>query len=435
MKRIHPFRLVVREELTLTDIARNNDTTVNDLFRVNPELAHTSALAWLEHGSIIQLPPTLHLRGRPFGDAFVVQEAVGRIERVTEQWKHALEERKKSATDQDRLPIPPVPRVRPKTDQFDDVVVQEVVRQKPAIVALAKNLKDEDALCSASIVNALDTGPLLQRFKVINDIFHVQSGLEALKPEHTAVMQVPPLVGRQNVLSSTTEQTVPDATLCDCSTHPAELHFSFIEANKSRDIAEKWAVLPCQPLTVLVDALKCKLALLPYPHTKNSMLFICGAFFIDDRHEGYEDLSEVIREGIPSNTAYRDCKVYSMSKTTFGELTVKFHEYCLFRHLGNFDHYFFLDDIVPLVGGGVLRRVPVARKMFPRRVFLAAQKELSCHICQQLPATILTWGDRLAPRSPFLMCRPCFRLFHVNAKGEEVNDGYVKFELPAGEHF
>jgi snRNA-activating protein complex subunit 3 len=445
--RLHPFRILVREELTLADVAKRNDITISDLLLVNPELAHVSASAWLPHGTVINLPPTLSLRGRPFGDMFVVSDAISTLERVLGNWTEELHQRKAQVDSSERLrrswPTPPVAKVLSKPELYDRAVVEEAKRQRPAVLQHARQLQggvDDEAghgITTASIIGALDMKPLEKRRDEIQQLFHVASGLEALKAEHHTIMEKPPVVGRQNVVTSTTEHTVRDPTPCTCASHSAELQWAFLEGNTTRDIVERWMVLPCQPLTVLVDALQCKMRLLPYPYTKNSMLFIAGAFYIDDRHEGFDDLSLPIREGMPSNTAYRDCSVYSMSKTTFAELTVKLHEYCVFRHFGQCDHYFYLDDIVPLIGREPKKIGQVLRSDYPRRSFLAPSKHVSCMICEQLPASILTWGDRLAPTSPFLMCPPCFRLFHVNEKGttDEPGNDYVKFELPEGEHF
>ena len=237
-------------------------------------------------------------------------------------------------------------------------------------------------------------------------------------------------------------------------------------------VKEVWHFLPHQPIVALGDVLSCSKTLMPYPFTKNAFYFIGGAFYLDDRHDGWADLSKPIREWNPlyaaSGPIFAECPVRSASATTFEDLAVTLGEHCCFRHLGSCDHLFYFRSVerkscrLPASNSPAVRREAkpatksrkskkgksgasdptetqnevqqqisdVPQMRYPYLVQGWGEKALLCEVCKTVPSTIASYHDRLTAANPTAFCKGCYEVLHRGSDGKEVLDGAVKLELP-----
>lgn len=171
------------------------------------------------------------------------------------------------------------------------------------------------------------------------------------------------------------------------------------------------------------DSLQCASAAMPHPTSPHRFFFIGGAFCIDDRHADAVDLSAAIRAWVPPGCGlgpFSTCPVLPAS-TPLGSLSLRVGEKGVVRHNGLCDH------IVQCARVGIA----VGTQRGPRVLKTGRVRCVYCDVCRQVPATSMTYFDRLAPTHPALYCAECITLLH----GEGVNDEMVRFDLPLGAHF
>lgn len=401
----NPFVVVIREEATLTEVAKKNELPLDDIRLWNQQLLEYTADETLPIGTEIQLPPQLFVRGHCYGAYFNVHNAGEKLRRAQNS------------------PLLSAPLLKPPTRRL----VSPVQRLVTAIREEAEKYSDEVGEENAGDPLLVDCRPVQ---KEIEKIASELSQCELHSFQVKEIITRCSIKRKDNVLHSSTLQTVPDSCRDPVEHGATVVSITVLEPHSITSVQEVWTVVEAQPLTVLTDAIQCKTSLLPYPAMKNSFLFIAGCFYIDDREPDAVDLSEVIRKW-RNGAAYGSCPALSQSKTTFGDLHIKFNEMCVFRHNGNCDHYFFFSavDLLPKQEG------QLTRANFPRRTFLAPERAAMCDVCSHLPATIIVYGDRLTPRNPTLFCPACYEVLHTDGEGREKNDGFVKYELPQGTTF
>ena len=466
---------------SLTSIARKHMLSPNDLRRWNPSLttvAHnpttnTAAVAevhdeesaaptnqWyasaegLPVGTIVQLPPSLCIRGRTYGESFLVGDYAtslhGALSRALEVTSQTTEEYKR-----------PVRTVRSKQDQAKSLltarslmVASSVMDKATGVdptreVVLEEMSVTECARVTSGITN--ETGIDLQEdiAKMVNSFD--TTPLECLHPSNQELFQQNAPTTKKNLLSDSRVQTIPDPSLATINkSADVVLNFAFLEPRSICVLRDVWSVLSSQNIGTLIDAIQCRNDKLAYTPTLNRFLFIGGVFYVDDRHEGWLDTTEPIRNWVPSTLSsngggdandqqdrrslmpYGPCPVRRVSQTTFADVEVKMNEMCLFRHIGSCDHKFYLVD-ARQPGSGI--DDPTHVHQFPRRTYYATERSINCDVCAKLPASIASYGDALCPHNPTLFCKPCFAVSHCDVDGNEVDDGYIKYELPAGTYF
>ena len=442
--RVIPFAVRVSKPIALLDISLENRVSLMDLRRVNPQISFaTTCTDPLPVGTVVRLPPTLHVRGQSIGGSFHVASVWKRLSAARE----ALQNLRGETPSPECSILPALSRtVKSKMEQLSEFVKEDSERQLKGFRQQLVSPLDAAILSQRATDDAVDCEPTKQFIGAL-EINFAACGLHSLKPQYQKLMGSVPPKGPPNVLTESKWNSVRDAEAGaedpSCPFHHHQLEFAFYRPRSVGEPQETWAVLPCQKLTALVDALECPTADLPYPVSRNSFMFIYGVFYVDDRVEPFEDLTVVIRSFNSANPrravdganpAYGQCPVKNMSQTRFADLTLCHQELCVFRHLGNCDHYFFLSDIQEVRGSG-REGAAETRRGYPRRVALSPVKIMYCQMCTYLPATILTYGDRLTPHNPTLFCEPCYVLLHADASGEVRADGFIKFQLPHGKHF
>lgn len=447
---IHPFQLRVDdlEVPTLLCASTTCGVSIADLKawnRNNSLIAAAGVDDELPLGSIVQLPPLTYIRHPSYGSTFLVGEMLLEIQQV----QTSLDRLWDSAKDSPAAPFVPRRRVTSMAAHFVDGVRRESASQLARIHSEYATIDPVHRYGKTwkelLVEEVIDPTPVVMSLQREQQAI-VASGLVSLQPEHTACMSQHPVRSAPNVVTELKEHRTRDMSAAEgeeltCPFHSREVEVSFFQPGRAVAHKETWAVLACQTLASLVDAVECMNEYLPYPKTRNSFMFIAGTFYIDDRHEGYEDISSYIRNYNPfattpselclidgANPAYGVCPVKSIT-TRIADIPVKMHEMCVYRHMGSCDHYFYFKDLsLPIV-------VPKPRSQYPRRTYISRPHVTLCDMCAALPSTIITYGDIMAPKNPTFYCPPCFRIFHVDEVGEETNDGYLKVELPPGQHF
>ena len=515
-----PFKYRVNdaEGETLNVIARRHDLSVDDLRQWNPQLPRTANSEYyvVPAGSIVQLPPMLHYRGNVYGSSFRVGDFVERLGETMALQNELLKgllpaaAAAVSSVGADAFPAssaktsapagtppllfrPPARKILSKHELAQQATAAEGVRQMPtgpAMQQLARTLDSAAVSRSKSVANAsfisnaltgVDLSPLAAALRGV-EARHDACPREALQPHNKNLMGAVPARRKPNHLTDDRTQTTRDTSKGEHAvidkSKDCQLSFAFYDTRTLYSVKEVWGVLASQPLGALIDALRCKTMLLAYHTTANSFLFIGGVFYIDDRHEGYRDLTAELRGWDPvravvervaadggggangaahagleellavQRRGYGACPVRKVSETRFSDLTLRPNELCVFRHCGNCDHVFYLSDCGPVPasahhgGDASAFASPQAAvkplvhvHQYPRRLYLGPERTVNCDVCGKLPANIATYGDAIAPYNPALFCLPCFRISHCDRDGNEVNDGYVKLELPDGEFF
>lgn len=454
---VRPFELRVDdlEVPTLLCVSSTCGVPLSDLRQWNqrnPVVAAAGVDDELPFGTIVQLPPLAFVRHPSFGETFVLGDMLQRIASA-EKSLEALRSRELQRNEETPL-FRPKRRIAPLAAHFVDSVRRESAAQLarihaefPSVDPVQKYGKGWKELLVEEVVDAT---PVTQRLQQEHQDI-IASQLVSLQPENVACMSQLPIRQAPNVVTELKEHTTRDHSASQneewsCPFHQRAIEVSFFQPGRAVAHKETWEVLGCQTLAALVDAVECMNELLPYPKTRDSFMFIAGTFYVDDRHEGYQDLSSLIRnvgtaqattsasgsvhasllDG--SNPAYGVCPVKSLT-TRIADISVKMHEMCVYRHMGSCDHYFFFKDLSSPMA------VPRPRSLFPRRTYLSRSHVTLCDLCNALPSTIITYGDILAPKNPTFYCPPCYRIFHVNESGQDMRDGYIKFELPPEQHF
>ena len=458
----NPFTYTVKvENETLNSVARAHRVTADDLRHWNPALCLPSACAlsntsWftcedpLPRATRIQLPPTIFVKGRTYGSAFVVAEFQRHASTALREAKAAVGLATSAEVEEsDEESRPPFERtVKSMADVASQIVVecalaetQRILEEKGVSPLDPVSSSDTMTVPSQRVLRNIKDQEVLQRKGELERPF-LEAKLECMHPDNQDLFRSSAPKPKRNFLSEARVQTVADAV--DKPIDQANeliLSFAFLEQRSVCVVKDVWAVLASQNIGVLFDAIQCKIAMLPFKAV-NRFFFIGGVFYVDDRHEGWEDATQPIRSWLPSTVdpslgdagkPYGACPVRRVSQTTFADLRLKFNEVCLFRHIGTCDHLFYLTDVRS--PGGSNPDAPTNVNQFPRRTFYSGDRSVYCDVCAKLPATIATYGDALCPHNPTIFCKPCFLVSHCDADGNEVNDGYVKYELPEGSYF
>lgn len=409
-----PFSIFITTELSLLQIASSRGVSLTDLRRENPLLASQDCAAPLPIGTVVELPPTLFLRGTACGSSFEVSEMIDRIQAV-----HAR---------LDQLPQPPPPRVAPAVApplrMLLNTLASETKDQVGKLVGDEELLKREFGMdwATARVSEVLNTQRLDDTMDDVLAKF-ATTGLYSLGVDQRSLLQKGPVVrpGRE-VLDPPVR---PPHSINDFV-----LDWTFLKPQSVTHFDESWSLRSTQSLLDLEAVIECPNGLSPFPRTANSFFFINGVFFINDVNPDAIDLSLPIRTFDPSkqgrpNGAFGRCPVRSMT-SALSDIDVKMHELCVYRHLGCCDHYFYLQGL-----RAVVREEDTAHS---RRLTVAPRKPRKCDMCSLLPACIITYNDCLAPQNPALFCSSCFATLHVTEDGQEEEYGYLKFQLPVGKY-
>jgi snRNA-activating protein complex subunit 3 len=400
-------------------------TSLEDLRAVNTEpLSSMPADAPLEPGTAVRLPVELGMRGCTYGLTFTLSRAEQQLQDC-----EALLDSAATAWESEygthSLTALPVRKVCSQTEMLLAQVHAEAVRQLPDVATKLKKLGSKDT----RLPYLVQAEAIKQAEAQIADHFQsAVAGLESFKRENEKMTRSDPSPLSSNDLSPASIQTRCDSSEDFCVEHTHRWEF-MMHGIRSKEPREAWAVLSCQLLTALLDAVDCVTVRDPLQTSRNAFFFIHGTFYIDDRHcdaADYQDLTKAIRNNDPlqdpltfrlaEHQGFSRCPVKSAATTTFAELDVKMGEYCLLRHCGGCDHYFYLSHVRSL--RGYPRR---ERGDFPHRVAKVRDAARRCLLCRLFPATVVLYEDPLSPESPAYYCAVCFDILHAKDTPEEAS--------------
>ncbi|KAI5689531.1 snRNAactivating protein of 50kDa MW C terminal [Leishmania braziliensis] len=396
---------------------------IAELRTVNEEpLASMPADAILEPGTKVRLPVVLDYPGSPYGMVLHLGSAEAQLQDC-EVLLDSLVSSWEGEYGSHSLECLPPRKVCSQTEAVLAKVHEEAIRQLPKVEAGVQRLGNREAklplLVEVEAIKAAESS--------IEESFQQSvAGLESFKKESKACGKVGPAPLSSNDLTPASLHTKRDEGEDYCVMHTHRWEFA-VHGVRSKEPREVWAVLSCQPLVALLDAIDCPTTRDPLTTSRNAFLFIRGVFYIDDRHRShgdFADLSEVIRRNDPLQDAssfhalehqgFARCPVRSAAETAFKDLNVKMGESCLLRHCGGCDHYFFLSHVRSLTG-----YPRTERHEFPHRVAKARDQARRCLLCRLFPATVVLYEDPLSPESPAFYCAVCFDLLHSGDTPEE----------------
>lgn len=204
--------------------------------------------------------------------------------------------------------------------------------------------------------------------------------------------------------------------------------FHPIHATKTQE----FIVASSQKLTALRDRIYClNDCILDGPSTPSGCFFIEGVFYDDMREQNAIRYSSTIIDWIRSERRFTHpglshYSVKDMESTTFRDLSVRVGAHYMYQHQGDCVHTMIVtgirmchnDDIQDL-------------NAYPLRPFHARTIRRKCRVCQQYPASYVTYGDKLADEHPTFFCEECYRSLHYSEKGELL---YNDFQVYAYEH-
>ncbi|CAJ1993284.1 small nuclear RNA gene activation protein (SNAP) 50 [Leishmania donovani] len=412
------------EPMTLRRIAHEVvGIPIEELRAVNEDpLASMPADAVLEPGTKVRLPVVLDYQGSPYGMTLhlgsaeaQLQDCEALLDSLVSSWEgeygsHSLE------------CLPPR-KVCSQTEAVLAKVHEEAIRQLPKVDAGLQRLGSRES----KLPLLVEVGAIKAAERAIEESFQrAVAGLESFKKENEACGRVAPASLSSNDLTPASLHTKRDEGEDYCVLHTHRWEFA-VHGVRSKEPREVWAVLSCQPLVALLDAIDCPATRDPLTTSRNAFFFIHGVFYIDDRHRAqadFVDLSEVIRGNdplqdassfhAPEHQGFSRCPVKSAAETAFKDLNIKMGESCLLRHCGGCDHYFFLSHARSL--SGYPRK---ERHEFPHRVAKVRDQARRCLLCRLFPATIALYEDPLSPESPAFYCAVCFDLLHSGDTPEE----------------
>lgn len=390
---------------------------LEELRALNPEepLASMPSDTVLEVGTKVQLPVTLHVYGSPYGLPMRLGTAEAQLqdcEALLDSLVMAWEGRYGAQS----LDCLPPRKACSQTEAMMAKVHEEVVRQLPSVAAKLERLGNRDTrlplLVDVTAVKAAEP-QIAEAFRGAVAV------LESFKAENEAATRAGSTRVEANAITQSTLHTKRDTADDFCVAHTHRWEFA-VHPQLSREPDEVWAVLSCQPLVALVDAIRCLSASDPLTTGRNAFLFIHGVFYIDDRHKDeadFVDLSEAIRTLDPlqdpstflplEHQSYGRCPVRSAATTTFKDINIKMGELCALRHCGGCEHYFYLSHVRSLRG-----YPRTERHDFPHRVAKTRESVHRCHLCHLFPATVALYEDPLSPASPAFYCPVCDDLLH-----------------------
>ncbi|KAG5492885.1 hypothetical protein JKF63_01465 [Porcisia hertigi] len=396
---------------------------IEELRAINEEpLASMQADAALEPGTKVRLPVVLDYQGSPYGITMRLGNAESQLQDC-ETLLDSLVSSWKSEYGVHSLECLPPRKVCSQTEAVLAKVHEEAIRQLPRVEAGLQRLGNREAklplLVEVEAIKAAES--------VIGESFQrAVAGLVSFKKENEACRKVGPAPMSSNDLTPASLHTKRDEGEDYCVMHTHRWEFA-VHGMRSKEPREVWAVLSCQPLVALLDAIDCPSVRDPLTTSRNAFFFIHGVFYIDDRHRSeadFLDLTEVIRRTDPLQDAssphsverqsFARCPVKSAASTTFKDLNIKMGESCLLRHCGGCDHYFFLSHARSL--RGYPRK---ERNEFPHRVWKVRDQARRCLLCRLFPATVALYEDPLSPESPAFYCAVCFDLLHSGDTPEE----------------
>ncbi|CCW68959.1 unnamed protein product [Phytomonas sp. Hart1] len=433
---LDPFTYVVTRQdvedgsATLLHIAYDNvQIPLSDLRAVNPNLKDVPADKILPVGTVVQLPVMLDQRGDSSGPFFTINNAENQLKSCEDRMTSLVDEWERNVGP---LPLPIKRKVLSKTEQVLQIVESEVERQLPSI----QNMHDTLGKKNQLLQYLVDVERVKAKEIEVEKEFSASNiPLISYDPEYALLWPSYQRLISEDNLTEHTIQTKADTDDDFCMVHTHRWEFTIL-APGSMDEWETWAVLSCQKLAVLLDAINCS-PRLPFPLSKNAFLFIGDTFYIDDRHRDdadYEDLSAVIRGCAPSylpdgeppafgrgvNAAFARCPVRSAAEVTFGELHVRQSETCVLRHAGGCTHYFYLQGPRCLREGSRTQR-----EQFPHRTRRRKDRVLRCQMCHQFPSTIALYGDELSLETPTVYCAICYEYLH-GGESEAESQSYLK---------
>lgn len=414
-------------------------TSIEDLRAVNAEpLASVPADTPLTEGIEVRLPVELAMRGSPYGLTLSLghaeqqlQDCDALLDAIADTWEV-------ECGANSLAPLPPR-RVRPPTEAMLAMVHAEATRQLPRVASRMRQLGGKDTRLPFLVeVDALREGEATVQSEFCNAV----AGLESFKAETDALVRpgTPPL--SSNALCPASLHTTCDKGDDFCVEHTHRWEFAMHGA-ATKEPREVWAVLSCQPLVALLDAVDCATVRDPLHTSRNAFFFIHGTFYVDDRHRDEADFCD-LTTAIRTNDPLRDettfdaalhqpfdrCPVRSAATTTFKDLEVKMGESCLLRHCGGCDHYFHLTAVRSLRGYPRKERAD-----FPHRAAMVPRQTRRCRICSNFPATVVAYEDPLSTCSPAFYCAVCFDVLHSCDTPEEAAQYHRRHAEDFGEKY
>lgn len=423
--------------MTLRKIAYEKvNIPLQDLRLANCDpIASMPADAPLPIGTKVQLPVVLDLRGSPYGLTTVLGKAEEELQRCDELLSNAVTTWEAANGQESLLHLPPR-TVYSKVEQLLRTAHAEATRQLPAVENMLRALGNKDT----KLPYLVDVNVMRAAEEAIDKDFTASTlSLESYKPENASVTQASSGSFPLNYITPELLHTTRDSSEDFCVRHTHRWEITMY-GSRSKEPREVWAVLSCQKLTTLIDAVDCSTTRDPYKSSRNAFLFINGTFYIDNRHRedsDFEDLSAVIRESNPLdtsttnsrlNSAFGRCQVLSAETAEFKDLTVKMGEFYLLRHCGGCDHYFSFTSVRSLQGCS--RRT---RDQFPCRVAKRRDLARRCVLCHLFPSTVVVYEDPLSTESPAYYCGVCFDILHSRDTPEQAKMYWKREAKESGE--
>lgn len=425
-----------------------------DIRALNPHLAHLSADAPLPQGVRLQLPFTLpdqRLIKTMTGNRFTLSEAEDRLRRCRALLDECLRIHEQRAG----APVAALPerRVFSQLELTRSAVDAEVARQLPGIEARFRELGGK---CDAQLPRLVEADGIKRKVEEITQGFSPDAvRLNSFTTANSIALNA--ALGYSSGRIDSKLSPIQKVVLAEADKEPVahrgphthRWEFAVCRPH-SLFVTAELAFLSSQRLTTLIDAMRSLCVRsnshgYPFATTEDSFLYLSGTFYIDDRHEGYKDLTENIRGfSLPHGTTrkasgataqaadkvggdgnvFKRCPVRSAASVSWGDVVLRQGELCALRHLGGCTHYFYLKGVcdLELVASPT---DPPSQASYPMCIAKAEEPPLLCQLCQTYPATVALYGDVLSPTNPALYCPVCFHLLHADDAVDD-SHAYVK---------
>lgn len=101
---------------------------------------------------------------------------------------------------------------------------------------------------------------------------------------------------------------------------------------------------------------------------------------------------------------------FSMEESTFNDLMLRLGSYYSFCHHGNCSHTIIFTEMRIFNANDHTNKLA-----YPLRCFESRIRRQKCRVCDLLPATAVTFGDKLSSEEPCFFCDECYQLLHYSA--------------------
>lgn len=122
-------------------------------------------------------------------------------------------------------------------------------------------------------------------------------------------------------------------------------------------------------------------------------------------------------------THHTNFRCHSMEKSTFNDLTLRLGSYYAFSHQGDCTHAVMFTELRIFNGNDNPNALA-----YPLRCFEGKIKRQKCRVCDLLPATAVTFGDKLSSEEPCYFCEECYQLLHYSAPDTLLYDDFRVYD-------